>query len=112
LKLSSVPIVREQSGLAMSSRNQRLNAEEKTKATIFYQSLIRAKYLLLNGDSIEKVRDEVERKCGSIPGVRLEYLELADTENLNPTEIVSSKSILLIAGYVGEVRLIDNLLLD
>jgi pantoate--beta-alanine ligase len=112
LKLSSVPIVREQSGLAMSSRNQRLNAEEKTMATIFYQSLIRAKYLLLNGDSIEKVRNEIERKCGSIPGVRLEYLELADTENLNPTEIVSSKSILLIAGYVGEVRLIDNLLLD
>jgi pantoate--beta-alanine ligase len=110
LKLSSVPIVREPSGLAMSSRNQRLNAEEKTMATIFYQSLIRAKYLLLNGDSIEKVRNEIEKKCGSIPGVRLEYLELADTENLNPTEIVSNKSILLIAGYVGEVRLIDNLL--
>jgi pantoate--beta-alanine ligase len=112
LKLSSVPIVREISGLAMSSRNQRLNAEEKTKATFFYQSLIRAKYLLLNGESIEKVRNEVEKKCESIPSVRLEYLELADTENLNPTEIVSSKSILLIAGYVGEVRLIDNLLLE
>ncbi len=112
LKLSSVPIVREQSGLAMSSRNQRLSIEEKTKATIFYQSLIRAKYLLLNGDSIGKVRNEVEKKCQSITGVRLEYLELADTENLNPTETVSNKSILLIAGYVGEVRLIDNLLLD
>jgi pantoate--beta-alanine ligase len=112
LKLSSVPIVRESSGLAMSSRNQRLNAEEKTKATFFYQSLIRAKYLLLNGESIEKVRNEVEKKCESIAGVRLEYLELADPENLNPTEIVSSKSILLIAGYVGEVRLIDNLLLE
>jgi pantoate--beta-alanine ligase len=112
LELHSVPIVREPSGLAMSSRNQRLNAEEKAKATVFYQSLIRAKYLLLNGDSIEKVRSEVEKKCESIPSVRLEYLELADTENLNATEIVSNKSILLIAGYVGEVRLIDNLLLD
>jgi pantoate--beta-alanine ligase len=111
LKLSLVPIVREKSGLAMSSRNQRLNEEEKIKATVFYQSLLSARELLMNGASIENVKIEVKRKCESVEGVRLEYIELADKENLNPTEFVSGKGILLIAGYMGEVRLIDNLLL-
>jgi pantoate--beta-alanine ligase len=111
LKLSLVPIVREASGLAMSSRNQRLNEEEKIKATVFYQSLLSARELLMNGTSIENVKIEVKRKCESVEGVRLEYIELVDTENLNPTEFVSGKGILLIAGYVGEVRLIDSLLL-
>ncbi len=112
LKLSSVPIMREQSGLAMSSRNQRLSSIERETAVIFYQSLQMGRELLLKGDSLEKVKHEVKKKCESISGIRLEYIELADTENLKPIEIVSSKSILLIAGYVGEVRLIDNLLLE
>jgi pantoate--beta-alanine ligase len=111
LKLSLVPIVREPSGLAMSSRNQRLNAEGKIKATVFYQSLILAKELLLKGVTMEKVKNEVKNKCEAIEDVKLEYIELVDIENFNPTEFVSGKGILLIAGYVGEVRLIDNLLL-
>jgi pantoate--beta-alanine ligase len=111
LELRSVPIVREPSGLAMSSRNERLSPVERENAVVFHQSLQMARELLLKGESIEEVKKEVEKKAESISGIRLEYIELADTENLNPTEIVSSKSILLIAGYVGEVRLIDNLLL-
>jgi pantoate--beta-alanine ligase len=111
IKLSSVPIVREDSGLAMSSRNQRLSAEEKVKATVFYQSLLMAKHLLIKGERMEKVRDEVKKKCESIDGVKVEYLELAEKENLNSLETVSTDSILLIAGYMGQVRLIDNLLI-
>ncbi len=111
LILSSVPIVREESGLAMSSRNKRLSESEKQDATVFYQSLLLAKQLLLSGESIEAVKIKSKQKCEAIPGVRLEYLELADTENLKPTQLVSGNAILLIAGYVGEVRLIDNLLI-
>lgn len=111
LTLSSVPIVREKSGLAMSSRNQRLSESEKQDATVFYQSLLLAKQLLLSGESIEAVKIKAKRKCEAISGVRLEYIELADTENLKPTQLVSGNAILLIAGYVGEVRLIDNLLI-
>ena len=111
LTLSSVPIVREKSGLAMSSRNQRLSESEKQDATVFYQSLLLAKQLLLSGESIEAVKIKAKQKCEAISGVRLEYIELADTENLKPTQLVSGNAILLIAGYVGEVRLIDNLLI-
>jgi pantoate--beta-alanine ligase len=112
IELKSVPIVREVSGLAMSSRNQRLNKEEQTNATVFYQALQMAKDLLKNGESIIPVREKVKQLCESKPAVRLEYFEWVDAANLKPSENVSSQTILLIAGYVGEVRLIDNLLLE
>lgn len=112
IELRSVPIVREKSGLAMSSRNQRLNPEEKERATVFYRSLLLAKDLLKKGESIIPVREKVKQLCESEPAVRLEYFEWVDTVNLKPAENVSSQTILLIAGYVGEVRLIDNLIVE
>lgn len=112
IELKSVPIVREKSGLAMSSRNQRLNPEEKERATVFYRSLLLAKDLLKKGESIIPVREKVKQLCESEPAVRLEYFEWVDTVNLKPAENVSSQTILLIAGYVGEVRLIDNLIVE
>jgi pantoate--beta-alanine ligase len=112
IELRSVPIVRETSGLAMSSRNQRLTAEEREPATVFYRSLILATDLLKKGESIIPVREKVKQLCESVPAVRLEYFEWVDTVNLKPAENVSSQTILLIAGYVGEVRLIDNLIVE
>ena len=112
IELRSVPIVRETSGLAMSSRNQRLTAEERERATVFYRSLLLATDLLKKGESIIPVREKVKQLCESVPAVRLEYFEWVDTVNLKPAENVSSQTILLIAGYVGEVRLIDNLILE
>ncbi len=112
IELKSVPIVREASGLAMSSRNQRLNPEEREYATVFYRSLLLAKDLLKSGESIIPVRKKVKQLCESVPAVRLEYFEWVDVANLKPAENVSSQTILLIAGYVGEVRLIDNLLIE
>ncbi|MFN7491644.1 MAG: pantoate--beta-alanine ligase [Cyclobacteriaceae bacterium] len=112
IELRSVPIVRETSGLAMSSRNQRLTAEEREHATVFYRSLLLAKDLLKKGESIIPVREKVKQLCESVPAVRLEYFEWVDTVNLKPAENVSSQTILLIAGYVGEVRLIDNLIVE
>ena len=111
LTLSLVPIAREESGLAMSSRNQRLTESEKQDATVFYHSLLLAKQLLLSGESIESVKIKVKQKCEALPNIKLEYLELADAENLKPTQRVSGNTVLLIAGYVGEIRLIDNLLI-
>jgi len=110
--ISSVPIVREPSGLAMSSRNQRLSDADRAKATLFYQSLLMAKSLLQKGNPLEFVKTKVREKCGVVQGIKLEYIELVDIENLKPSHFVPSKTILLIAGFVGEVRLIDNLLLE
>jgi pantoate--beta-alanine ligase len=112
LALRCIPIERESDGLAMSSRNARLSSSQRKKATIFYQSLTQGAQMLRNGISWKIIQSEIKATCESIEDIRLEYFELADTSNLNSLESVSNKAILLVAGYVGEVRLIDNLLLE
>jgi len=112
VQLRCVPIQREKDGLAMSSRNMRLDEEQRKNAIVFYESLQMAKDRLEEGLSMSFVREEIKKHCESKPGVKLEYLELTDTLNFVQRESVTSKAILLIAGYVGEVRLIDNLLLN
>ncbi len=111
VQLRCVPIQREKDGLAMSSRNMRLNTEQRKNAIVFYQALQLTESRLREGFSMPKIREEIKKYCESKPGVRLEYLELAETSNFIIQESVTSNAILLIAGYVGEVRLIDNLLL-
>ncbi len=112
IQLTSVPIFRERSGLAMSSRNQRLNESEKANATVFYQSLLMASELLKKGEQFITVKSKVKQMCEATPNVKLEYIEWVDTKNLKPVQHVLDRSVLLIAGYVGDVRLIDNLLLE
>lgn len=111
--LHSVATLRESDGLALSSRNLRLNAEERARANVFYKGLIKAKNELAKGQKLKAVRSEVRDFVESIPNVRLEYFELADSKNLNLLEYVeeSEKPIMCIAGYIGEIRLIDNMFL-
>lgn len=111
LQLKAMPILREKDGLAMSSRNMRLSPNERAKANVLYQSLTEAKAFLKNGINITEAKEKVIQKCESA-GVKLEYFELADIENLKPTDRVTDKTILLMAAFVGEIRLIDNLLLN
>ncbi len=112
VQLRCISIQREMDGLAMSSRNMRLNAAQRKNAIVFYESLQLAKLRLKEGVSMALIREEIKKYCESKEGVRLEYIELADTSNFALHESVTSNAILLIAGYVGEVRLIDNLLLN
>lgn len=112
LTLKRMPIFREADGLAMSSRNERLNSFERKKAVAFYESLLLAKQLLKEGKSVSVVKEAVKQNCNAVEGVRLEYFELVESDNLTLTETVSDQTVLLIAGFVGEVRLIDNLLFN
>lgn len=112
--LRSVPTLREDDGLALSSRNFRLTAEQRKKAIVFYQGLSAAKAALKEGQALATVRKKVQESVEIFPDVRLEYFELADSQNLNALQNVeqSERPILCIAGYVGEIRLIDNMFLD
>jgi pantoate--beta-alanine ligase len=117
LELTSVPTSREDDGLAMSSRNLRLSAEQRKVATVFYESLVAAKNALQQGKTAKEARAIVQTKFDERQ-VSLEYFELADSKNLNILENVnasdsaSSLPIMCIAGFVGEVRLIDNMFLQ
>jgi pantoate--beta-alanine ligase len=113
VKLHGVPTLREVDGLALSSRNERLNVSERKEAVIFYQALQQARKQLREGAAIRSVRENVISHLANKQGIRLEYFEIADSKNLNLLENVerSNRPILCIAGFVGEIRLIDNLLL-
>ena len=114
IKLHSVATLREEDGLALSSRNLRLDPEQRKKANIFYKGLFEAKTALARGSSLARVKETVRGMIEAHPDVRLEYFELADSKNLNLLENVedSRQPIMCIAGYIGEIRLIDNMFLD
>jgi pantoate--beta-alanine ligase len=114
VELRSIATLREEDGLALSSRNLRLDAEQRRKANVFYRGLLEAKSALKLGKPLATVRGQVREVIETFPDVKLEYFELADSKNLNLLENVeqSSRPILCIAGYVGDIRLIDNMFLD
>ena len=113
INLHSVATLREADGLALSSRNLRLTPEERKKANIFYKALLEARNALNEGTSLTRVKNRVREMVEANPGVILEYFELADSKNLNLLENVeqSRQPIMCIAGYIGEIRLIDNMFL-
>ena len=113
IELPFIPTLRELDGLAMSSRNLRLNKDERTKALVIFRSLQLAKKELQKGTSLTKVKQMVRSLCESEKGVQLEYFEVADSDNLSILENVTigDRCIMLIAGFVGEIRLIDNMFL-
>jgi pantoate--beta-alanine ligase len=102
---------REASGLAMSSRNLLLSEVEKKQAANLYKILMQAKHKLLAGESIASVKSFVDDFFNYSNTVRLEYFEIVNTENLkNIGDIREAESVsLCIAGYLGKVRLIDNI---
>lgn len=113
VRLKSVPTMRETDGLAMSSRNMRLTSDQRKNATVLHQSLIHACTLLKNGSTIEAVKRDVKQLVERDSEVKLEYFEVANSENLKLLKSVeeSDKPILCIAAFVGDIRLIDNMFL-
>ncbi|MDO8616311.1 MAG: pantoate--beta-alanine ligase [Dehalococcoidia bacterium] len=112
VEILSVPTVREPDGLAMSSRNAYLSAEERRAALALSRSLRAAERLLGNGvtdaETLRRAaRDEIARE----PGVRLEYVSVSDGETFEELEQVERPARLLVAARAGRTRLIDNALL-
>ena len=111
IELVVVPTLREKSGLAMSSRNQRLSQEEKTKASEIYKTLYTIQESLLKGGSFKEIQQEEIAQLETNYGFRVEYLELAKASNLEITATIDSERYAIcIATYLGDVRLIDNLI--
>lgn len=113
LKLKSIPTLREPDGLAMSSRNTRLSAVQRKKATVLYRALHEARQWLTQSMGVDEVKKKVQQLLENDNEVKLEYFEIADSVNLKLLNRVdeSDRPILCIAALVGEVRLIDNMFL-
>lgn len=106
-----VPTVRDQSGLALSSRNQRLSQDQKQTSLLLYHTLMYAKTELLKGASWLSIRAEVEKSYLQGADVRLEYFELVHAEEMHLQNGLNPgiPQSICVAAYVGEVRLIDNI---
>jgi pantoate--beta-alanine ligase len=109
-----LPTVREDSGLAISSRNLYLTPEEQESASIIHRGLSKAKEAFKKGERHSSKLEEIVRATiESEPRVRVDYVSLVDAETLEKLDKVDDRPILLaVAAYVGKTRLIDNTILN
>lgn len=109
-----VPTVREGSGLAMSSRNERLKDEERQKAAVIIESLREAKTAFKKGErNASNLAQIVRKRLEAEPLTKLDYVALVDRESMQPIDkIGDDEALIVIAVYFGDVRLIDNVILN
>jgi pantoate--beta-alanine ligase len=106
--------VREESGLAMSSRNALLTSEERQKASIIYQALRKAKIAAKEGErNAVRLVEIVREKITSEPLAQIDYVAVVDDETLEPIEKISENAALIAVGVrFGNTRLIDNTVIN
>lgn len=112
VEIISCPIIREDDGLAMSSRNIHLSASDRQHALVLSQALqyVKDHYQSLN---LNALLNKAKEMINATPGVELDYFTIADQETLLPIDSKEAKNaIALVAAKVGETRLIDNMLLS
>lgn len=109
-----LPIVREDSGLAISSRNLYLTPDEQQSAAVIHRALKQAKGAFKDGErSASRLTEVVRSTIETEPRARLDYVSVTDAETLEPVERIDEKPTLVaIAAYVGKTRLIDNMILN
>lgn len=106
------PTVREQDGLAMSSRNTYLSPEERDKALLISRSLKRVAELFKEGErNAAALKKEVEGILHQKEGINIEYVNLCDTDTLEELDTIRHKAVLAVACRIGKTRLIDNTIL-
>jgi pantoate--beta-alanine ligase len=109
IEIIGCPIVREEDGLAKSSRNTYLNKEERKAALILNSSLLKAKKMILDGEKdAENILKLIIETINTEPLSKIDYVELVDAETLKRVEIIEKPVLVAIAVYIGKTRLIDN----
>lgn len=109
IEICVCPTVREADGLAMSSRNVYLGADERRQATMLYRGLRRACELVAGGErDAAPLRAAMEACFREAAGMKLEYLEIVDPESLSPVAVVDRPALAVVAAHAGGTRLIDN----
>jgi pantoate--beta-alanine ligase len=113
LKIRVMPIIRQKDGLAMSSRNAYLSAEEKQDALLLHQALLLARGLVKRGKRsssyvIKSIRTMIRKKKNA----SIDYIEIVNAENLEPVKFMKGKVLIALAVWIGKTRLIDNIVVN
>jgi pantoate--beta-alanine ligase len=113
LKIQVCPTVREDDGLAVSSRNKYLTPEERKDAPLLYESLQKAKQLIQAGTTdAEKIITEMKKILSRSEVLQPEYVEIVNAETLQPKSEIIGPALIALAARLGSARLIDNILID
>ncbi len=113
LEIKTVNIVREADGLAVSSRNKYLNSKERKAGLVLFDSLNLAKKLITTGArDAEFVKEKIKEKIANEPLAKIDYVEIVTQNSLETVEKISGKILIALAVYIGETRLIDNLMME
>jgi pantoate--beta-alanine ligase len=110
IDIIAVPTMREDDGLACSSRNQYLNAEERKEAAVLSKALRAA--VVANKKTAHQIVGVARKVISEAPLARVDYVEVVDAKTLQPVETVAPNSVLLLAVFFGRTRLIDNMRLS
>ena len=106
-----LPIVREPDGLAMSSRNEYLNRQQRKDALVLYQSLLTAKNMIDTGAmSCDKIIRNMYKMIKGRPTAVIDYISIVDAETLEDVKVAEGKLLIALAVFFGKARLIDNIL--
>ncbi len=114
IQLKTMPIVRDVNGLALSSRNVYLTPEERISATKLNLSLSKAKSMIENNKILnaEIIKNSIKEVLENDKNIKTDYIEIVDLINLNPLETIKlNNTLVAIAAWVGNTRLIDNFVL-
>jgi len=112
IKIVAAPLVRETDGLALSSRNQLLSSEDRERGLSISHSLFEAKRLVAAGEPDAAVIRSMVSEQLEAAGLKVDYVEIVDTETLVPLRSIESTGQLVVAAFAGAVRLIDNIRLE
>lgn len=113
LEIIGCPIIREEDGLAKSSRNMYLSSKEREAATILRKSLLSAKDMVECGEkSPEKIYNKVIEAIKSEELARIDYVELVDFDTFDRIDALAETNLIAIAVYIGNTRLIDNIVIN
>lgn len=111
IEIIGCPLIREADGLALSSRNSYLSPQERKDALVLYLSLQEAKKLILDGEKdLNKIINTIINRIKKVTSAKIDYMEILDRNNLQPLKAIKlNQGIILLAVYIGNTRLIDNI---
>ncbi len=114
VKIVPCPIIREKSGLALSSRNQYLSISQHNDSSMIYQSLQSARDLIKSKKvkSIEKITEILKKSILKIRNSKVDYINAINAENIEPLDLIKLPMVIAVAVWVGKTRLIDNIVIE
>ena len=102
------PIVREEDGLAMSSRNTYLSAEERKAALCLSKSVKKGQEIIQKGMKAQELLNQMKAVIQAEPAARIDYIEVVDLLTVKPVDVIEGQVLVAMAVYIGKTRLIDN----